>query len=239
MQSIVHILTKGPLYWNHSHCPKQSFETLLSQCLTLITLDNSESTILLGWQSSGHVLPSTPPPQWTTVPSGGMNQHVDFSLTCVWTQGLNWGILPDISFFFFRKACLQCWTLLHLVTLWPPRRALLLIDLWSWWGLQIRPWWPVRYHLRLNPSGAPGSFSTCQWSYSRELWKTVLGPPTAQLIDPQMKMRRGQNFPRKWTYPQDKRKNRDFCWFSFVIVFLAWNIKDSFWGVQRWCQEIL
>lgn len=60
MQSIVHILKKrSPLYGrsNHSHCPNQSYETLLSQCLTFITLDNLDSTILLGWQSSGHVLP--------------------------------------------------------------------------------------------------------------------------------------------------------------------------------------
>lgn len=104
MQHIVHILKKGPLYWrsNHSHCPKQLFETLLSQCLTFITLDSLESTILLGWQSSGHVLPSPPPPQRTTAPSGSMlNQHVDFSLTCIWTHGLYWeycltSFLPEI-----------------------------------------------------------------------------------------------------------------------------------------------
>lgn len=35
--------------------------------------------------------PFSLPPQRTTVPSGGMlNQHVDFSLTCVWTLGLRW-----------------------------------------------------------------------------------------------------------------------------------------------------
>lgn len=35
--------------------------------------------------------PVSPPPQRTTVPSGGMlNQHVDFSLTCVWTHELYW-----------------------------------------------------------------------------------------------------------------------------------------------------
>lgn len=40
--------------------PEQSFETMLSQCLTFITLDNLESTVLPGLQSSGRVHPSLP-----------------------------------------------------------------------------------------------------------------------------------------------------------------------------------
>lgn len=66
---------------------------------------------------------------------------VEARWTCVWTHGLYWEYCLTSRFFFFsslQKTCLQCRTLLHSVTLWPPYQALLLNDLWSWWGLQIR-----------------------------------------------------------------------------------------------------
>lgn len=91
---------KGPPYWrsDHSHCPEQSLETLFSQCLTFITPDSLESTMLQPNVS--------PPPQRTTVPSGSMlNQHVDFSLTCVWTRGLHWEYCLTSPFFSRKRAC--------------------------------------------------------------------------------------------------------------------------------------
>ncbi len=120
MQSIVHILKNGPLYWrsNHSHCPKQSFETLLSQCLTFITLDNLESTILLGWQSSGHVLPS---PLHHREQQCLVGASWTSTLTSLWPAYEPMGCTGNIAWhlLFFQKACLQCRTILHSVTLWP------------------------------------------------------------------------------------------------------------------------
>lgn len=44
--------------------------------------------------------PISPPPQGTAVPSGGkLNQHVDFSLTCIWTHGLYWEYCLTSPFF--------------------------------------------------------------------------------------------------------------------------------------------
>lgn len=188
MQSIVNIVKKkkkGPRYWksNHSHCPKQSFETLLSQCLTSITLDKLESTILLGWQSSGHVVPS---PFHHREQQCLVGACWTSTLTSLWPAYEPLGCAGNIAwhlFFCLQKACLQCGTSLYSVSLWPPCHALLLNDLWSWWGPQIRLRWPFKYHLWLNPSSAPGSFSTCQCSYVLELWNLCFGPPTVQLID--------------------------------------------------------
>lgn len=166
--------------------------------------------------------PISPPPQRTTVASGDMlNQHLDFSFTCVWTHGLYWEYCLTSLFFFPEKACLQCWTLLHLVTLWPACRAFFLTDLWSWWWLQIWLWWTVKYHIWLNPNSAPGAVFYMSVVILGGVVETVLGLPTAQLIGPQRKLQGAKKFPGMCVYLQDKRTKSFFYYF----VFLAWNIK--------------
>ena len=110
------------------------------------------------------------------------------------TGNIAWHLL------FFWKACLRCWTPLHSVTLLPPCRALLFNDLWSWWTLQIQLWWPVKYYVWVNPSSALGLFSTCQWTFSWDLWKLCL-----VLLHTDETVR-GQNSLQKWAYTQDMRK---------------------------------
>lgn len=75
--------------------------------------------------------PITPPPQRTTVPSGGMlKQHV----VSVWPAYEPTDCTGNIAWhlFFLLKVCR---TLLHSVTSWPRCRALQLTDSWSWWEL--------------------------------------------------------------------------------------------------------
>lgn len=54
--------------------------------------------------------------------------------------------------------------------------------------------------------------------------ETVLGPPTAQLINPLMKLQGAKNSPSKWVYPknnQEEKIGNYFC--SVYFVILAWN----------------
>lgn len=124
--------------------------------------------------------PRALPPQRATVPSGGMlNQHVDFSLTCIWPPRTILEVLPDISIFFSRKCAgikgLFSFFFWQSVTLWPPCWALLLTDLWSCWGFLIRLGRPVKHCPHsLTQTSAPVPFSTCQRSHSGELWNLCL-----------------------------------------------------------------
>ena len=95
--------------------------------------------------------PVSPPPQRTTMPHGVMlNQYVDSCLTCIWTHGLCWEYCQMCNFFifilfFFLKACLQRWTFMLSVSLWPTCQALQHIDSQSCWGLHTRRWHHVKY----------------------------------------------------------------------------------------------
>lgn len=112
MQSIVHILKKGTHYWrsNHSHCPRTVIRNNVESMFDFHHAGQFGEHRPAGFAKLRPCAPVSPPPppppqpQRTTLPSGGMlNQHVDFSLTCIWTHGLYWEILPDISFFFFLR----------------------------------------------------------------------------------------------------------------------------------------
>lgn len=173
--------------------------------------------------------PRALPPQRTTVPSGGMlNQHVDFSLTCIWPHGLYWRYCLTSPFFSRNCAGIKglCFFFLQSVTLWPPCWALLLTDLWRCWGFPIQLGWPVKHcphsltqtvrqcHF-LHVSGHTlGCCGTCPWSSYRVTdWSTH---ETA----------RGQHFPRKRVHIRDERANRDFCLFvCSVLLFYLFGLK--------------
>lgn len=171
----VHILKKVHFTEGQtSHCPKwpNSFETLLNQCLTFIKLDYFESTILLGWQSHGHVLcvPLSLPHREQQCLVGACWIG---TLTSLWPAYEPMDYTGDIAWqLLFTQVCLQCKDFVALCHPWPPYRPSLLINIWR--GLKIRLWWPVSYHLQLNPSSSLWSFSTFPWSYSLEFgWLCV------------------------------------------------------------------
>lgn len=190
-----------------------------------ITLDKMESTILLGWQSSGHVVPS---PFHHREQQCLVGACWTSTLTSLWPAYEPLGCAGNIAwhlFFFLQKACPQCGTSLYSVSLWPPCHTLLLNHLWSWWGPQIQLWWPFKYHLWLNPSSAPGSFSTCQCSYARVVESVLWSSHSATdwLTD---ETARGQNIPRKWVYPQHKRKIGNFFFF-FLLLFCHFGLENK------------
>lgn len=168
--------------------------------------------------------PITPPPQRTTVPSGGMlNQHVDFCLTCVWTHGLYWEYCLTSPFFPESVPAVQ--DLLHSVTFWPRCRALQLTDSWSWWELQIRLWWPVKYHLRLKSKQCTGVVFYMSVVILLGDMESVLDPPTEQL------KLRGAKISHESGCILKIRENigNYFCFLLlFLFFFLAWNKRDSF-----------
>lgn len=160
--------------------PGQSFETMLSQCLTFITLDNLESTVLLGWQSPGHVLP--PPTSENNSAEWG---HVEPARWLLFDLRMNpWAVLGNIAwhllfFFFFTESAHP---VRDFIALGNPLATV--SNTASHWLTELMRTSDTAVMAFQISSPAESKqctgvvfFLTCQWSYSQELQTLCLVLP--------------------------------------------------------------
>lgn len=202
----------------------QSSKTLLSQCVTLITLDSLEAdkappTVCAPVSSS---------PQRRTVPGGGMlNQHVDVASTCVvnsWTGNIAWHLI-----FLAQNACLR---VLDFIAF---RKPLTIMS-------STATCW-LMGQMKTSDSGCAGLSSfmpsliqavhrgclSRQWS--EEMWKlcSVVAQCNWLII-----RWRGQKCPHaKWEHPRNTVREKNRGIYCFVLLSFGFGTNETVFDVYK------
>lgn len=141
------------------------------------------------------------------------------------------GIMPDITvffvfcFFFYQKACLQCWNFIALANDHHVKHR---------YSLTYGPDEDFRYSCDGLSTIAPTSIQAVHWGLFDVPGKGGNCAQSSQSTTDWStdETLRGQ---RNRVSSRNCKRKILFCYF----VFLAWNKGDTFWRVQNWCQEIL
>lgn len=215
-------IKQGPHCWgsNHSDCPGPSSKRSLSQRLISLATNWTAPSFWVGTALDSHMWSFLPQPPQKRAQWG----HIDFCLTCVWPSWLHWEycltsvpLLPHLQ-----KAYLQ--TALDWLSLQLPHDTLLLTELWRQWEHQIQT--PSGVDVSPRVSGRTISLRLhISDSHSATCWQNYKGAKVCGGS--------GCNI-----------KSKEQGFFFLIIIISSSSVsdrrtKDSFWSVQRWCQEII